>query len=215
MKPNVISEQDEQKNISNRLGRKRFAKKKVCLLLVIAFVILMVPLFYAVNIYHTPGVNELLRRAKLAKLPESIKNLQVDTRDARPVKANDRPEPKQCNLFIRFHAEPNDIDNFINNSPGIDKNNFRPLRPLPDGDEIPTWWPTDQSTSGRMYVSHESKYIYGMVAVYDDSNTVRICVWYIVNPQLIDMQIAFEDIRDGFEDFLDDLLHEVLDLFGD
>ena len=174
----------------------------------------MVLLFYAVNIYHTPGVNELLRRAKLAKLPESIKNLQVDTLDARPVKRNDRPEPKQCSLFIRFQAEPNDIDNFINNSPGIDKNNFRPLRPLPDGDDVPTWWPTDQSTSGRMYDSHKSKYIYGMVAVYDDSNTVRILVWYIVNPQLIEMQIAIEDIRDDCEDFLDDVLHEVLDLFG-
>ena len=214
MKPNVISEQDEQKNISNRLGRKRFAKKKVCLLLVIAFVILMVLLFYAVNIYHTPGVNELLRRAKLAKLPESIKNLQVDTLDTHPVKRNDRPEPKQCNLFIRFQAEPNDIDNFITSSPGIDKNNFRPLRPLPDGDDVPTWWPTDQSTSGRMYDSHKSKYIYGMVAVYDDSNTVRILVWYIVNPQLIEMQFAIEDIYDDCGDFLEDMLHEVLDLFG-
>ena len=214
MEPDVISEQDEQKDRSDRPGRKRFKRKNVCLLLAIVLVILTTLLFFAVNIYHVPGVNELLRRAKLAKLPESIKNLQVDTLDTRPVKANDRPEPKQCSLLIRFQAEPNDIDNFINNSPGIDKNNFRPLRPLPDGDDLPTWWPTDQSTSGRMYDSHKSKYIYGMVAVYDDSNTVRIYVWYIVNPQLIEMQIAIEDIRDDCEDFLDDVLHEVLDLFG-
>jgi hypothetical protein len=213
MKPDVISEQEEQKNGYNRPAQKRFSRKKLCWLLVIAFVIITVLLFFVANIYHKPDLNELLIRAKLAKLPESVKNLRVETRDARPVKANDRSEPKQCHLFIRFQAEPNDIDNFITSSPGIDKNNFRPLRPLPDGDDVPTWWATDQTTSGRMYFSHEQKYIHGTVAVYDDSNTVRICVWYIVNPLLLDMQENIEDMHDAFEDFLYDMLHEVLDLF--
>jgi len=54
-----------------------------------------------------------------------------------------------------------------------------------------------------------------MVAVYDDSNTVRIGVWYIVNPQLLDMQNAVEDMRDACDDFVDNVLHEVLDLFED
>ena len=117
--------------------------------------------------------------------------------------------------LFRFQGEPNDIDNFITSSPGIDKNNFRPLRPLLASDQVPTWWSTDQSASGRMYSTHESRDIHGMVAVYDDSNTVRIGVWYIVNPQLLDMQNAVEDMRDACDDFVDNVLHEVLDLFED
>ena len=213
MEPNVISEQDEQKNGTNRPGRRRFTRKNVCLLLATGFVILTALLFFAVNIYHTPDYNELLTMAKLAKLPESIKDLHIDTR---PVMDNDRArEPKQCYLFIRFQAEPNDIDKFINNSPGIDKNSFRPLPPWHDDGQVPAWWPTDQTTSGRMYVTHEQKDINGTVAVYNDSNTVRILVWYIAYPQLVDMQIPIEDVRDTSEDFVDDVLHEVQDSFED
>jgi hypothetical protein len=156
-------------------------------------------------------MNELLARARLAKLPESIRNLQFETR---PVTDNDPREPKHCYLFIRFQAEPNDISNFINSSPGIDKNRFRPLHPLPDSDEVPAWWPTDDS-SGRTYVieRYRREYITGIVAVYDDSNTVRIWARYMVNPQLRNMKEDIEDMRDAFEDFLADILHEVLDLF--
>ena len=211
MKPDVTSEQDEQKNVCNRPGRNRFTRKKLYFFLIISLVILTVLLFFAVNIYHTPDLDELLRRAKLAKLPESVKNLQVDTR---PVMDNDPGEPKQRYLYIRFQAGPNDIDNFITSSPGIDKNNFHPLRPLLASDQVPDWWSMDQTTSGRMYFSGEQKYINGMVAVYDDSNTVRIGVWYIVNPQLLEMQKNIEELHDAFEDFLDDMLREVLDLFG-
>jgi hypothetical protein len=209
MEPDSISEQDEQKNGRDRPDQKRFTRKKLCLLLVTVLVILMALFFYAVNIYHTPDLNELLARAKLAKLPESIKNLQVDTR---PLIVENRAIPNQSELSIRFEAEPNDIDNFINNSPGIDKNSFRPLIPLTDSDNAPTWWSTDDS-SGRMYTFRVRDDIDGMVAVYDDSNTVRIWAWYIVNPRLRDMQIAFEDIYDESVDFLEDVLHEVVDLF--
>jgi hypothetical protein len=170
--------------------------------------------FYVVSIYHKPDLNDLLIRARLAKLPKSIKNLQVDTR---PYMDNDsRAVPNTSEMLVRFEAEPNDIDKFINNSPGIDKNRFRPLVPLPDSDEVPTWWPTDDS-SGRMYdfERYEREYITGMVAVYDDSNTVRLWALYIVNPQLHNMKNDIEDMYDAFEDFLEDVLHEVLDLFGD
>jgi hypothetical protein len=209
MEPDSISEQDEQKNGRDRPDQKRFTRKKLCLLLVTVLVILMALFFYAVNIYHTPDLNELPARSKLAKLPESIKNLQVDTR---PLIVENRAIPNQSELSIRFEAEPNDIDNFINNSPGIDKNSFRPLIPLTDSDNAPTWWSTDDS-SGRMYTFRVRDDIDGMVAVYDDSNTVRIWAWYIVNPRLRDMQIAFEDIYDESVDFLEDVLHEVVDLF--
>jgi hypothetical protein len=211
MKHNVISEQNEQNNGSNRHDRKQFSRKKLCWLLFIAFVIITVLLFFAANIYHKPDLNELLIRARLAKLPESIKNLQFETR---PVMDNDPGEPKARYLFILFQAESNDIDNFINSSPGVDKDHFRPLRPMPDSDEVPTWWPTDDS-SGRMYFleGYKREYITGTVAVYDDSNTVRICARYMVNPQLLNMQEDIEDMRDAFEDFIDDMLREVLDLF--
>jgi hypothetical protein len=211
MEPDSISEQDEQKNNSNMPGKKRFFRKKLCWILAIAFVIIMVLLFFAANIYHTPDLNELLVRAKLVKFPETIKNLQVDTR---PVMDNDPGEPKHRNLFIRFQAEPNDIDNFIKSSPGIEKNHFRPLHPMPDSNEAPTWWPTEDS-SGRMYFlkRYEREYITGIVAVYDDSNTVRIYARYMVNPRLRNMLEDIEDMRDAFEDFLDDMLHEVMDLF--
>jgi len=209
MEPDVISVQDEQ-NRPNKPDRKRFTRKNLCLLLVAALVILTVLLFLAVNIYHTPDYNELLTRAKLAKLPESVKNLQVDTR---PFMSKGREVPNQGELFIGFQAEPNDIDSFINNSPIIDKNSFRPLPPSLDSDEDPAWWPTDQSTSGRMYVFREREDIVGMVAVYDDSNTVRIWMVYIVNPQLRDMQNFLEDLKDSSDDFFDNLLHEVQDLF--
>ena len=134
MKSDVISEPDERKNGCNRPDRKRFTRKKLYLLLIVTLVIITVLLFLAVNIFHTPDLSELLRRAKLAKFPESIQNLQFETR---PIMDNDPGEPEQRYLFIRFQAEPNDIDKFINNSPGIDKANFRPLVPLPDDDQVP------------------------------------------------------------------------------
>ena len=210
MESDAISEQDEQRNISDRPDRKRFTRKKVFLFLVPVFVILTVLLFYIINLYHTPDLNELLARAKLAKLPESIQNLQVDTR---PLIVKNQAMTNQSELFVRFEAEPNYIDNFINNSPGIDKNSFRPLIPLTDSDNAPTWWPMDQTTSGRMYTFRVRDDIDGMVAVYDDSNTVRIWAWYIVNPRLRDMQIAFEDMYDESVNFLEEMLHEVVDLF--
>jgi hypothetical protein len=211
MEPDSISEQDEQKNGRDRPDQKRFTRKKLCLLLVTVLVILMALFFYAVNIYHTPDLNELPARSKLAKLPESIKNLQVDTRPS--LDNDDRAVPNTGELFIRFEAKPNDIDNFIIRSRCIDKNIFRPLVPLLDGDDVPAWWPTAQTTSGRMYRFRMRDDIHGMVAVYDDSNTVRIFLWYIVNPQLRNMQINFKDIYEESVDFLEDVLHEVMDLF--
>lgn len=211
MEPDAISEQNEQRDISDRLDRKRFTRKKLYLLLIPAFIILTMLLFFLANIFHMPDLNELLARAKLAKFPETIQNLQVETR---PVLDNDPGEPEYRNLFIRFQAKPNDIDNFIKSSPGIEKNHFRPLRPMPDSDEAPTWWPTDDS-SGRMYFlkRYEREYISGIVAVYDDSNTVRIWAHYMVNMRLRNILEDIEDMRDAFEDFIDDMLHEVLDFF--
>lgn len=212
MKLNEISEQGKQKNISDAPGRKRFTKKKLYILLVITFILLTALFFYVVNVFHTPDLNELLIRARLTKLPTSIKNLQVDTR---PYMEKDRAVPNQAELFVRFETEPNNIEKFINDSPGIKKNNFRPLRPLPESDHVPAWWPTDQTTSGRIYFIHDRRDINVMIAVYDDSNTIRICAWYIESPQLRNMQDNIEELRDVFEEFFEDMLHEVEDLFED
>ena len=209
MEPDVISEQDEQ-NRSNGPGRKRFTRKNVYLIPAIALLILTALLFFVVNIYHEPGLDELLAWANLAKLPESIRNLQVDIL---PYMERGREVPNRAELLLLFQAEPNDIENFITNSPDIDKTKTRPLFPLSDDDQAPDWWSTDQSTSGRIYDIYEQKDIIGSVLVYDDSNTVRIWMLYTVNPRLREMQDDFEDVRDACEDFVDDMLHEVLDLF--
>jgi len=213
MRPSAISGQGKETSRYNRPGRKRFTKKKLCFLLVPALVLLIVILFVAFHGYRTPDFNKVLTRAKLAKLPESVKNLNVDTR---PVTANGRTVPGLYCLLIKFQAEPNDIDNFIADSPGIDKNSYRPLIPLPDGDDVPTWWPTDQSTAGRMYTSPEQQDTYGgAVFVYEDSNTVRISVCYIAHPHVRDAQRALEDVKDNSEEFVEDLIHEVGDVLGD
>ena len=69
--------------------------------------------------------------------------------------------------------------------------------------------------SGRMHFleGYEREYITGIVAVYGDSNTVRICASCMVNPQLRNMLEDIEDMHNAFEDFIDDMLREVLDLF--
>lgn len=213
MTPSGISEQDKEASRPRRPGRKRFTRKKLCFLLAPASALLLAIVFVAFYVYHTPDFRTVLARAELAKLPASVKNLHVDTR---PVMANGRTVPGLYDLLIKFQAEPNDIDSFIANSPGIDKNSSRPLIPLPAEDGVPTWWPTDQSTSGRMYTCPEQMDTYaGAVFVYEDSNTVRICVCYVAHPRIRDAQRTLEDVKDDFEESVDDLIHEVGDVLGD
>ena len=182
--------------------------------MIIALVILTALLLFVFNLYHTPDLNELLARARLAKLPESIQNLQVETR---PYIDDDtgRVASNHGELLVRFEAEPNDIENFINNSPGIDKNFVRSVGSLPESEEYPTWWPTDDS-SGLMYIFGQWD-IEGMVRVYDDSNSVRIWARYIVNPKLEDIKNFIEGIYSDPDTFLvellGDLYEKVLDLF--
>jgi hypothetical protein len=205
------TEQYEQKNRSSKTLLKRFTKTIVCLILIMVLVILAVLLLYAVNLYnmqHMPNLNELLVRAKLAKFPESIRNLQVDMR---PYMDDDlgRAAPNRGELLVRFEAEPNDIESFINNSPGIVKNIIRPMGPISESEQVPTWWPTNESTDRRYIIAQPD----GFIAVYDSSNTVRIWARFVVNPQIPKMQNATEDIYDESVDFLEDVLHEVMDIF--
>lgn len=210
---------DEHKNKSGKKWLKRFIKAIACLVLIMVLAILAVLLYFGINLHHKlhhkPDLNELLIRARLAKLPVSIKNLQVETH---PYIDDDTDQPilNRGELLVRFKAEPNDIENFLNNSPAIDKNSVRQEGSLPESGQVPTWWSTDES-SCRMYVFERDDRagVGGMVSVYDSSNSVRIWMVYIVDPQLDKMLEDIEDMRDAFDDFLDDMLHEVLDFFED
>ena len=206
-----MPEQDEETTENNRPGRKRFGTKKLCVLLVPALAILMAVLFFAFSAYRARNFKVLLARARLAKLPDSVQNLKVDIR---PVMSRGRVVPDLYSLCMKFQAEPGDINDFIANSPGLDKSHYRPLVPLPDDDDVPAWWSTDQTTSGRAYICLKQKDIDGAIFVYDDSHTVRISLYYVANPQIRDAKLLLEDLKDGFEDFVDDLIHEVCDLFG-
>ena len=55
----------------------------------------------------------------------------------------------------------------------------------------------------------------GTVVVDNDSGTVLIYMLFVANPQLRDMLNNIEEMRDAFDDFLDDMLHEVQDVFED
>ena len=213
MKPDSTV-QDEHKNKSGRKWLKRFIKAIACLVLIMVLAILAVLLLYAVNLHHIqhmPDLDELLIRLKLAKFPESVRNIHVDIR---PCIDDGRIVPNIGEMYVRFEAEPNDIENFINNSPGIDKSTVHqagPSGPLPESEQVPAWWPTNDSTDRRYFVIVIRET--GIVDVYDGSNTVRIWAQYVINPHITEIQNAIEDIYDEFVDFLEDMLHEVMDLF--
>ena len=212
MKPDEISEMQEQNNGTVKPGRKRFTKKTVCWFLTAALVVMAALFSFAGYLYRVPDYNELLTRARLAQLPESTKNLQVETR---PYMRNSRAVSNKGELFMRFQAEPNDIASFVNNSPGIDTNRFHPLNKsgMPYN---PPWWIINRSASGRIYSfwGTDDGLHFGVVVVDEDSDTVLIYMCFIVNPQLRDMQNDFEEFKDDCDDFLDDFKHEALDIIG-
>ena len=213
MKPDEISEQEEQHNGPVKPGRKRFNKKTVCWFLAAVLVVIAALFSFAGYLYRVPDYNELLARAKLAQLPESTKNLQVETR---PYINDERKIPNTGELYMRFQAEPNDIVNFVNNSPGIDTNRFRPLNKSVNSSSNPPWWIINQSASGRIYTFSEpdDELHFAAVIVDENSNTVLIYICFVVNPQLREMQNTFEKFGDKCGDFLDDSMHEALDIIG-
>ena len=208
-----VSERDQETSGPPGAGRKRFSGKKQRLLLVAGLAILTAALLITHSQYRASDFRSILARAKLAKLPGSARHLQVDIR---PAKTRGQPLPDQYWLVVRFQAEPNDISRFIANSPGVDTNRCYPLVASPDGDYKTTQWPPDQPTSGRAYRTVGKKGILsGAVFIYDDSGTVRIRVRYRANPELHETLRLWEAAKDGLDDFVDDVIHEVSDSFGD
>jgi hypothetical protein len=205
MKPDSTV-QNKQKNKSGRKWLKRFIKAIVGLVLIVVLAILAVLLLYAVNLLHKPDLNELLTRFKLAKFPESVRNLHVDMH---PYIDDDtgRIVPNRGELYVRFEAEPNDIESFLNNSPGIDKSFVRPMGPIAESEQVPAWWPTNESTD-RRYIFGQTD---GIVAVYDGSNTVRIWALYVVNPRLDEIKDFIKTVYNDPDTFLVELLGNVYD----
>jgi len=193
---------DEHKNKSGRKWLKRFIKAIVCLILIMVLAILAVLLL----LHHKPDLDELMIRFKLAKFPESIRNLQVDMR---PYMDDDlgRAAPNRGELLVRFEAEPNEIESFINSSPGIDKSFVRPIGPISESEQVPTWWPTNESTD-RRYIFGQTD---GIIAVYEGSNTVRIWALYVVNPRLDKIKDFIKTVYNDPDTFLVELLGDLYD----
>ncbi len=181
------------------MGKKRFAKRLKWLFLIVALLIPAVLLFSFVRAWYRVDSDEILTKARLSELPNSIENLTVETR---------HPTFNQRWLFMRFQAEPNDIHRFISSSPGIDPNRSRPLNAAtaPDSEDNPDWWSMNLSLPGRAYgLPAPGTIMGGNVLVDDDTDTVLIFIAFKVHER---MRI------DPVEEFLEDAWHEVQDLFG-
>ena len=199
----MISEQNGSQNGINKPRLKRFNRKIVFVLLIVSLGIIAVLLIWILNINNMPNSREILVMAKLAQPSELSKNLKVEIR---PAIVNNRVIPKHGWLFIRFQMEPNEFHNYLSNSPSIDMDTYRPLSVLSFCEENPPWWQINYSAPGRIYpLAKQKNIIDGIVAVDDDTNTVLIFVWYgVVTRNQINV----------VEEFLEDVWHEVTDVFG-
>ena len=202
---------DKPENGGNRSGRKRLTRKTLCLLLATTLAILTAVLFCVFRGYRAPDFNELLIQTRLAECPEAIENLKVEIR---PAMVDDQVVPDHHWLFVRFEAEPNDIDQFVNSSPTIDKSNLRSLSTASYSSENPSWWLINPSASGWIYGLHKQEGILtGCVVVDNDSNAVLIFVWFGADLQTRDAQAWLDDLKDDVEDVVEDLYRKVQDLF--
>jgi hypothetical protein len=198
----VISEQNGSQNEVDKPRRKRINRKIIFVLLIIALGITAVLFIWIHEINKLPTSSEILVMAKLAQPSELSKDLKVEIR---PAMVDNRVIPRHCWLFIRFQMEPNEIRNYLSNSPGIDMNTYRPLSVASYSEENPPWWQINPSAPGRIYKLTEQKNIMtGAVAVDDDTNTVLIFVWYGVESQ---------NQMDVVEELIEDVWHEVTDVF--
>ncbi len=188
MKSGAIGEVTELSEISKRHGRRRLSRKILFLLLAMLVGILTITGFgLTQSMYRKPNVNDILTKASLAKLPESIKDLIVETRPLIVANRSGKRQslPNRLALFIRFQTEPSVIDSYIASSPSIDEDFFLPLqRKYEDRDAAPTWWRPEQGTSIRLCdFPGQSGLPAGSILVDDENNTIRILVFYVVNPQ--------------------------------
>ncbi len=186
---------------SNRGGRNRFSRKVLCYLVVVLVGIVTITGSVLYNIiYRKPNVNDILTKANLAKLPESIKDLIVDTRPLIVAKRSGKRQslPNRLVLFIRFQTEPSVIDSYIASSPSIDEDFFLPLqRKYEDRDAAPTWWRPEQGRSIRLCdFPGQSGLPAGSILVDDENNTIRILVFYVVNPQYEGAVTALSRLKD-------------------
>jgi len=173
--------------MSKKQDRKRLSRKVLFPLLVMLAGILTITGFTLHQIvYPKASINKILANADLAKLPESIKDLIVETRPVRVSARSGKRKsvPNQCALFIRFQADPNVIGKFIASSPSIHEDFFLPCqRTYEDRDAAPTWWRPEQGAPVRICgFPGQSDLPEGSVLVDDENNTVHILVFHIKHP---------------------------------
>jgi hypothetical protein len=161
-------------------------------------------LFCILSAYRLPDAGDILTRASLAQLPESLKNLEVEIRRAR---VDGRPVFNQAWLFVRFQADPNDIACFIAESPGINKSQTRALSTASCSEEDPVWWSVDRSAAGWMYgIPDQGDVCAGNVIVNEDSNMVHLFVWIISHRQIREAKNSLDNLYNEIEDRVEDLL---------
>ena len=169
------------------MSRKQSSKRLRWLFLTATSAILAFLLYLVVCGRDTENINVILANAKLGELPGSIKNLKYETR---------RESFNERLLFIRFQADPNDIQHFIRTSSSIDTNRSRPMNTASYSEVQPTWWSIDRSAAGWIYaLAVQNNIRAGNVIVDEESDTVLIGVWYIVSTKI---EETWNDIKGIF-----------------
>ncbi len=118
--------------------------------------------------YSSSDLASTLARAGLPELPGSVTNLTVVEKGRDP-----------RNTYVRFSAEPNEIDDFINGTTSK-KARKRPIT-LSSVDWVrrayPPWWVPKECKQGRVYYL-EYRRGGGALAIDDASNTAYLNIWY-------------------------------------
>jgi hypothetical protein len=183
--------EDSQETKCNRMSRKKFNKRLSWIFLIVVVVVLAFLLFFFTSSRHTAGYREILTKAQLAELPTSMNLLKSEIR---------RASFNECWLFIRFQAEPNDIQSFVSKSKSIDINRKRPLSTASYSAENPVWWSINRSARGQIYGLEEQDSVRaGNVVVDEETDTVLIFIWYIANPKLKAAEEIWDDVKGIFK----------------
>ncbi len=115
----------------------------------------------------TARLNRLFDSMGLARLPASIRNLQIGKR-GRFLGTR--------TLYIRFEADPNDAARFVQDSPMTVDNEPVPLRNISFGPRSPVWMTWNDSVVGRMYHgSPENSSVW--LAIDDEASIVYVGVF--------------------------------------
>jgi hypothetical protein len=172
------------------MSRKQLTKRLCWLFLTIVVALSAFLLFIFVGESQTTDYRKILTKAKLAELPGPMTNLKYEIRKA---------ESNERWLFIRFQAEPNDVQSFIDKSPSVDINRKRPMNTASYSAENPVWWSIDRSSTGQIYgLKGQGSIRAGNVIVDEGTDTVLIFIWYTANMKVKALEEIWHDVKDIF-----------------